>query len=182
MLAGVWPSRDWNDRALTGWRWEKRGQRLCGEYCFSIFHICADMDYFCNYLKLQHFNNGVYPCFRCSANRTTMPFTDLGPSSRWRSTPVDRAQLYLSEKHALFSDMGVGLNVWHVQYDILHVMDLGILQHIGASMLYLFMFYTGLKGNFDDKAAVVLKGLRRGYESLGTSSGESLPESIHENV
>ena len=95
-----------------------------------------------------------------------MPFTDMGPSSRWRSTLVDRAQLYLSEKHALFSDMGVGLNVWHVQYDILHVMDLGIVQHIGASMLYLFMFYTGLKGNFDDKAAVVLKELRRGYESF----------------
>ena len=77
LLSGVWPSRDWNGHALTGWRWEKRGQRLCGKYHFAVWHVCADLDYVCNYLDLQHFGHGVNPCFRCNANRTSIPHTDL---------------------------------------------------------------------------------------------------------
>ena len=38
-----------------------------------------------------------------------------------------------TERHILFSSPSVGVNVFHVCLDVLHVLDLGICQHICAS-------------------------------------------------
>ena len=110
LLKGVWPRRDWNGNALTGWRWDKRDQPLCGGYIFVIWNICADLDYACNYLKLQHFGHGTNPCFRCMANRTSMPFTDLRLSAAWRQHLVDRLMWFFLTKHLLFSDPEVEID------------------------------------------------------------------------
>ena len=96
---------------LEGWRWLKRGESLFGNYVLALFQVAADLDYLCNYLGLQHFNHGSHPCFRCHANRTTVPHLDLRPTALWRSQLVAVASWYLQDKHLLFADPRVGLNV-----------------------------------------------------------------------
>eukprot|EP00974_Lingulodinium_polyedra_P094762 9184785-Lingulodinium_polyedra.AAC.1 len=77
LLSGRWPAVDWERKPFTGWRWERRGQSLAGNYRFAVFEIACDLDYACNYLSLQHFGHGTHPCFRCRGNRTTLPISDL---------------------------------------------------------------------------------------------------------
>ena len=143
--------------------------------CF-FFQVAADLDYLCNNLGLQHFNHGVNPCFRCWGNRSTMPVTDLRGTAMWRTSLVDILNWFFVEKHALFKDSGVGLNVFHVALDILHILDLRVAQHLAGSALYLFMFDCGLQGPFEEKAGIVWNALCQAYTKLGTPAGEQYSE------
>ena len=153
---------------------------LHGEFRFPMFQVAADLDYLCNYISLQHFNHATSPCFRCYGNRDldSRPITDLRPTAAWRTCLVDRASWFLTDKHILFRDARVGLNLFHVQLDILHMMDLGILQHLCASILYLFLFNTGLPGVFERKASVVWGAVSKAYVQIGTVAGERLTEDM----
>lgn len=178
LLSGVWPARNWKREPFEGWRGEKAGEPLAGGLLFVLFQIAADLDYFCNYLQLQHFNSAVNPCFRCYGNRTDIPISDLRESARWRQHLVDLVAWFLTEKHRLFSNPRLGVNLFHVMLDILHMMDLGEDQPIGASVLYLFVFDTGLAGTFENKATVVFQNLVKAYNVLGTPAGERFSESL----
>ena len=176
LISGVWPARDWNREPFDGWRWERRGQPIAGGLRFAIFQIAADLDYLCNYLALQHFNHGTNPCFRCGANRSDIPFTDLRPTAGWRSCLVDSGTWFFRQKHAVFEDKAIGLNLFHVQLDLLHILDLGVAQHLAGSILYLLVFDCGFEGSFEDKASVVWTALCKAYVQLGTLAGERYPE------
>ena len=155
LTKGEWPSHDWDNHRLTGWRWDRRGQRLCGKYHFPTFMLACDLDYSCNYLDLQHFNDAVQPCFRCRCNRTTSPHTDLRPNANWRGLQITMLMWFFTEKHILFSNSRVGLNLFHVTLDTLHMMDLGIDQDIAASIILLLIWEIGLPGNFDERSHAV---------------------------
>eukprot|EP00969_Alexandrium_andersonii_P122151 5400262-Alexandrium_andersonii.AAC.1 len=65
-VRGKWPAFDWNGDTFEHKdpaRWQRAGQRLCGDYTFAWFQVAADLDYLCNYLSLRHFNSSVRPCF-----------------------------------------------------------------------------------------------------------------------
>ena len=182
LLSGVWPSKDWLRRPFEGWRWDRRGLPFAGGFRFAVFQIAADLDYLCNYLGLQHFGNAMAPCFLCHGNRTTRPISDLRITAAWRDCLVDRAAWFLADKSPIFSDPRVGINVFHVQFDIMHLMDLGICQHIGASVIYLLISDCNLRGSFDTKAGLVWNRMKRAYVELGTPVGERLPESLYSRM
>ena len=182
LLSGCWPALDWERKPFTGWRWERRGQPLAGNYRFAMFEIACDLDYACNYLSLQHFGHGTHPCFRCNGNRTTMPISDLRMEAAWRRHCVDIPTWYFMPKHSLFADPQVGMNVFHLALDVLHVMDLGVLQHICASCIYLLVFDSNLRGQFEDKANTVWRALAHAYEELGTTVGERFAEALYSRM
>ena len=66
----------------------------------------------------------------------------------------------------------LGLNFWHVCLDILHILDLGITQHVCGSVLYLFVFDFGLGGNLNGRMERVWTELVEAYRGLGTPSRE----------
>ena len=181
LLSGVWPSRDWRKRPLTGWRFDKAGQRLAGDYSFAMFQVAGDLDYVCNYLRLQHFGNAINPCFRCFADRDRCPFTDLRPTAAWRDRLKDLTHWFFTEKHLLFNS-GLGLNVFHVAMDVLHLIDLGCGQHICGSIIYLLVFDTHLPGAFAEKSAKVWSALQSAYEQLATVSGERMTSSMFDKI
>ena len=48
---------------------------------------------------------------------------------------VDLVTWLFREKHAIFADTGIGLNLFHILIDSLHILDLGVAQHLGGSIL-----------------------------------------------
>ena len=178
LLGGVWPSRDWKGKPLDGWRWDKRGESLCGDSRLCIFQLAADLDYLCSNLGLQHFNDGDRPCFRCHGNRSTMLCTDIRPSAAWCRHVIDRGEWFSTPKHALFADVGIGLSLFHIQLDVLHMLDLGLLQHVCGSVIVLLVFYTALDGSFEHKSATVWSRLMDAYKELATPAGERLPDDV----
>ena len=81
----------------------------------------------------------------------------------------------LEDKHVTFKFPAVGLILFHVTLDVLHILDLGITQHVCAIIIYMLVFDTGVAGNVDSKMVPVYEALDRAYRSLGTPPGERLP-------
>ena len=145
-----WPSLDWNGNPLQGWRGEKKGP-LCGPYHFKVFGVAADLDYLCNRLRLRKVDHRTNPCFRCFADGTGIPWTDLTPTARWRAVLVLLAHWFFIDKHLLFSNARLGVNLFHVLLDVLHLIDLGFGQACNACILYLCPFSFGMRGTLDEK-------------------------------
>ena len=75
-----------------------------------------------------------------------MLFTDLRPTASWRRHLIDRGEWFLTPKHDLFADAGIGISIFHIQLDVLHMLDLGLLHHICGNVIVLLVFYTALPG------------------------------------
>ena len=82
----------------------------------------------------------------------------------------------------LFKSPKVRLNIFHVCLDLLHLIDLGIAQHVCASTIYMLAFDTGLVGTLENKMGTVWEALRATYESLNTPAGETLPHTTFTNI
>ena len=66
----------------------------------------------------------------------------------------------------------VGLNLWHICLDILHILDLGIAQEICGSVIYMLVFDAGLLGSVDAKIGKVWDALVMAYRALGAPASE----------
>eukprot|EP00974_Lingulodinium_polyedra_P072427 7009651-Lingulodinium_polyedra.AAC.1 len=78
LSAGVFPSRDWEDRPITTEPWAGlAGSPICGGYYFAWIMIAGDLDYYANYLHMPHFNSNDNICYLCKASRHDVPFTDF---------------------------------------------------------------------------------------------------------
>ena len=128
-VKGVWPYADWTRRIFTEdylpEAAKNAGLPLCGGYKFAVWQLSGDLDYLCNYLELRHFNS-LTPCFLCGCNRSTVPWTALTADATWRSRLATMAERSNTERHILLSTPSVGVNVFHVCLDVLHLLDLGI--------------------------------------------------------
>ena len=180
LCRGRWPVADWTGALWpeSSWRARKAGQRICGEHSFAVMCVSADLDYLCNYFGLSHFNSADQPCFRCTANRTTKPWSDLRPAAAWRSELLTPAQWLLTPKHQLFASPRVGISVWHVCIDVLHTLELGVCQHVGASCLYMLAFDAGLDGPLANRLAALWRMVGECYDALGTPAGERLAHAL----
>ena len=176
LAAGKWPTKDWNGQPL-GEPWSKFSGNLCGEFRFAMFGIAGDLDALCNDLGLQHFNAVPMCCFKCPANRSTLPWSDLRPNAGWMARLYTLADWFFMHKHILFQDGRVGLNLFHVLLDVLHILDLGTCQYILASILYSIAFDFGMVGDLDTKLIALEEHLQRAYTRLNTPAGEQLPHS-----
>ena len=83
-----------------------------------------------------------------------------------------------TDRHILFKSPAAGLRIFHVAIDILHVMDLGVCQHICGSVLYLMVFGTAIPGSLEKNIQVAREQLCAAYEALGTKAGERLPHAL----
>ena len=72
----------------------------------------------------------------------------------------------------------VWVSIFHVQLDILHLMDLGVCQHFGGSVFYLFFLDCGLRGSFEERADVVWPALLNIYVEFNTPPDERLSEAL----
>ena len=183
-LDGRWPRCDWNSDPWPegSWRAGRAGERLCESFVFAMMCLAADLDYLSNYLNLAHFNSDC-PCFKCNCDVAGTPWTDLKPFAAWRSSLVTSAQWLLkANKHIIFQSPRVGLTIFHVAIDVLHVLDLGILQHICASALVMILWDGDLIGTFLTRLAALWPRIQQSYDALGTPAGERLSYSLFAGI
>ena len=73
------------------------------------------------------------------------------------------AQRFLHEKHQTCA-AHVGITIWYVCVDVLHVLDLGVCQHVCASVLYMMAFDAGIEGNrVEERLATLWKYVGEAY-------------------
>ena len=185
LTKGVWPYADWNNRVFSDTYHpeyaNKAGQRLCGDFIFVLWQIAADMDYLSNHLGLRRFNS-LTPCFLCRRNRSDIPWTDLTPEAIWRQCLETLIGWVQGRRHILFKTPAVGLNLFHVCLDILHILDLGVCQHICGSVLFLMVWDTALQGDLEQRMQIVWHRLLDAYDNVGTVAGERLAHASFWNI
>ena len=181
LLRNRWPLLDWDGVPFSETHYpefaSKAGDTICGDYKFVLWQVSADLDYLCNYLQLRHFGKDT-PCFRCNCNRTSVPWSALVPDAAWRNNLVSLLEWRTTPKHILFQQPNIGLNLFHVCLDVLHILDLGVVQYICGSIISLFLHNAGLEGSFEVKLEKVWAVIECSYNALGTSAGERLPHAV----
>ena len=146
LASGVFRKTDWNDQAFWNGSWDacmaESDVAFAGGFYFELWEIKADMDYLANVLKLEHWGERNHICTLCLADRSagaSSCWINFKPDASWKNTVWPSHQTWLAahpSPHDLFL-MG-SVTIHHVQYDSLHIVDLGVTAHIvGNALLYL---------------------------------------------
>ena len=104
-----------------------------------VWSITGDLDYYSSALGFPYHSANQF-CWHCAANRGDCPWNDFRPEAAWRATiktPLD----FLEEppsQHVLFTTPGISTN--SVNFDMMHVLDLGITQHCIANSIFTLVF------------------------------------------
>ena len=122
------------------------------------------------------------PCFVCRCNRSDIPWTVLTPEAIWRQCLETLIGWVQGRRHILFKTPAVGLNLFHVCLDILHILDLGVCQHICGSVLFLMVWDTALQGDLEQRMLTVWHRLLDAYDNVGTVAGERLAHASLWNI
>jgi hypothetical protein len=149
---GVWQCALWDLRALfegahpavdhTGKRWapgtaaeKKAGAPIADSWWAVAWIFKGDLDHFANHLGLSHWSTET-PCSWCPANRHTLPWTDFRELAEWKVAEWTPAmwRAWRTFSHPLFSLQW--FSIANVAIDILHVLSLGVAQHIAGSVLH----------------------------------------------
>ena len=86
-----------------------------------------------------------------------------------------------SPAHPL-QDTSVGSQLVFVCLDILHILDLGVCQHICGSVLFLMVWDTALQGDLEQRMQTVWHRLLYAYENVGAVAGERLAHASFWNI
>jgi len=88
-------------------------------------------------LHLHDYYNARNCCHLCAAKRDHPSSCEFGRDATVRSTCVNGSEWIAGKKHSGTSPLlsFPGFNIWRVQFDIMHTLDLGILQHAIPSAL-----------------------------------------------
>ena len=140
----------------------------------GFIHVLAgDMDYFSNEMGLNH-HGATEPCFRCKCNKTNCPFTDFREDAAWEATklsPADFRALAARITHAvLLLILSIpGVNFFTFHFDVLHIIDLGVAQHILGNVLF-DLVHNELVGTIPNRIAELWGLIVSAYDILGTDS------------
>ena len=109
MISGNFPLRDWNGEGFEPLSPEdlEAGHHIAGGLLFVPWQFRGDMDYFTNYLGLNHYQS-LFPCPWCEANAfdedtdrcaelgaTPTPWNDWRVDARWVHLVVVMANLHI---------------------------------------------------------------------------------------
>ena len=138
---GFYPALDHRGDVFPEGSWAslRAGQPLTAEGHFGVIHrVCGDLAWFNHSLWIKPFAPGAERmCTFCAAGRRVHPFKDYSPKASWRDTLFRPPQPPPSE-HPLFTLKGVGL--FTLALDPMHVLDLGIFQHVIGNALFMLSF------------------------------------------
>jgi len=164
LWSGVHPDKDWQGNS---WDKDSEEHKLAGTQLANGFKampwiLKGDLEYFANVLGLEHRSSGQAPCMACKADRDQNPWTDHQAAGflalQW--TPGEWTQAH-QHLHPLWRWGGLGH--WSLAFDTMHVVSLGVAQHIGGNVLYELVYKT-LSGRQVDKVAEVWECIKEYYK------------------
>ena len=133
-LRGEFLPFDWDGQTISEGhpRFGKKG-RIMGKYTMAIMQATNDTEHNVNFLNMRHWGC-TSPCNWCQASgsrESSMPYSDFENDSEWMAlqTTVE-GWLANPIDHPLWQAQHLmGITIWCVCLDILHVLDLGVLQY-----------------------------------------------------
>lgn len=140
------------------------GQPLADGYCALVWILKGDLEYFANVLGLEHWSSNS-PCMACKVDRAANPWTDhrLLGLLRLQWTPRDWLECH-RHKHALWTWGHLG--VWSLAFDVMHIISLGVAQHIAGNVLFELVWYCLAKvGTLKQRLRDVWYGITEYYRS-----------------
>jgi hypothetical protein len=144
---GRHPAVDHNGRAFPPGSalLDVAGAALCPGGHFGVVHaLTGDMEFFAKRFELNAFYPGsASPCSLCGCNRTSVPFKDLRLDGAWAATVLHPPQ---GQPTAAQVFQIPGVNIFTVRLDLLHILDLGVLQHFIGSALWSFVYMQEVAG------------------------------------
>jgi hypothetical protein len=147
IFAGQHPRADFRGRPFpVGSRQAlAAGSALSPGGFFGVVHaLTGDMEYFAKRLELSNFYPAAAsPCSLCTCDRDAVPFKDIRLNGAW-SRVVLRPPQPRPSAAAVFGIPGVTL--FSVRLDLLHILDLGVLQHFLGSVLFGLIFDREVPG------------------------------------
>ena len=169
MFEGVHPVRDhrgqpWPRGSYGG---ERAGRPLSRDGYFCVVHrVVGDMGWLYKRLGLRLAPAANEPCAWCACNRSDKPFLDLQPTAAWVGTTLTPPQPAPSN-HPVFTIVGVSL--FSIALDIMHVFDLGVLQHLVGSLFYIWVWHGQLAGAVPSRVDRLWAMVRAEYDRLGSN-------------
>lgn len=145
------------------------GKKFAVQKRAVLWLLVGDLEWFSNYLHVDtHFGSNT-PCWLCSCNTSTHPWTDFGDAAKWRETILDRkaGQAKIS-KNKIFSIPGVSR--FNLCIDTMHTVCLGVSAcALGSALRDLVcsrQFYAGRNQNL--RLKLVWEEIREIYQELQT--------------
>ena len=149
LRSGVFPNCDWDGVAwpIGSWRARVAGTPITPGLFYTLWEIAGDYEWLANEIGLQHWSN-PNPCSWCPCDKGLRLYSDFRPTSLWM--PL----VYVYEwiiahppEHPLFNTPGLFCNLYFVILDLMHVLFLGVGQHICGNVIYTLAHDSGLLGN-----------------------------------
>ena len=112
--------------------------RDIGPWRFILLFAKADLECRSNSWGLPHYNAAREPCSECTANRSTMPFTDLRASAAWRSAPALTPAAYIARCRAPLHPLVSSDFSWRYFFplDCMHICDCnGVTATLAGSLI-----------------------------------------------
>ena len=180
LSSSYWPTHNWLGEAYTADTFEGKmaGKPLMSYkgviYFFAWVAVSCDQDYLSNVFKFPHWNIDS-PCPRCDCNLDSKPWTDVIGRPWHLVTLLQWLMVDPDTLHPLFQHPEtLGFTVFSVIFDLMHVVNLGVLQSYLASVYWMLVFASDLDGSFDHRVEYVYSRLLLAYDSVGTKSSERL--------
>lgn len=138
LARGVWPAANHAGQPLNGWRAAKAGSRIAGPFSFVFSETRGDMKWIQETFQWNSYSHN-YCCHLCKAHKKIQRlwYTDVRVDARHRRTLISQtAYMNWTEEgvRSPFCEMGTW-HIWRVWLDAMHVLDLGVCQHVAGSMV-----------------------------------------------
>ena len=178
-LHGEFLQYDWEGREIGPGhaRYGKTG-RIMADLILAILQATNDTEHNANFLNLQHWQS-LRPCNWCPASAakdTLMPYSDFEADSDWIPLCVTVEDWVADPTdHPLWQAWAlIGITIFSLCLDILHILDLGVLQYFLGSTIWTLVHESGLPGSFHQRAAHVWELICHAHAVLGTNYRERL--------
>jgi hypothetical protein len=169
LLKGVHPLCD-----MDGNRWAEgsaraalAGKPLCrSKHVGVLWGIVGDLDFFHKDLKGPGHNSASF-CWLCGCNRTTHPWTDFRPQALWRQTRLSSESVLRSTAFDCELFGRAGVSPLMLMFDVMHVMELGIVLHVIANALFTFALLDDTHRDATEAMDHIWVRLQEIYSELG---------------
>ena len=118
------------------------GAALADSWWAVLWIFKGDLDHFANHLGLEHWATDT-PCPWCRADRTDALWTDFRDGAPWKQTVWTGALWRAAarpQRHPVFQLPY--FSIANIAIDVLHVLSLGVAQHIAGSVLHTLCWET----------------------------------------
>ena len=145
LSTGMFPWKDHNDEPFSENyfpdRFAKRGQRLAGGYCGALTEIRGDWKWIRETFYLEQHYGANYICHLCRAHTSIsrLLYKDFRTTAHHRNTLVNSIAWWTAyTAGALVSPLVYipGFDIWRLVFDLMHVLDLGVMQDCAASVMW----------------------------------------------